>query len=124
MRQSPKPLEVLEMSASKPSVFIILLIAAMIAGCGGTDIKTGIVGEWKGETVKQDFHFYSDGRVELSDLQHSIYSGTYEITGSNTLTCTFESPIFTEPVVMKVDIKGDKLTMTADSGRKEVYVRK
>ena len=39
-------------------------------------------------------------------------------------TCTFESPIFTEPVVMKVEIKGDKLTMTADSGRKEEYVRK
>lgn len=45
--------------------------------------------------------------MNLNGLQHAIYS-----------------PIFTEPIVMKVEIKGDKLTMTADSGRKEVYVRK
>lgn len=106
--------------------FITVLAVAsilLLGGCGGTDVKTSIVGEWKGETVKQEFHFHSDGKVELNDLQHSVYFGTWEMT-DNKLTCKFESPIFTEPVVMKVEIKGDKLTMTADSGRKEVYVRK
>lgn len=111
----------------KRSFLVIVLTAALfpvLAGCGGSSVETGIVGEWKGDTVKQDFHFYSDGRVELNDLQHSLYSGTYKITDGSTLTCTFESPIFTEPVVMKAEIKGDKLTLTADSGRKEVYTRK
>ena len=102
----------------------IVVSSLLLASCGGTDGKTDIVGEWKGDTVKQDFHFFSDGRVELNDLQHSVYSGTWEITDGSTLTCTFESPIFTEPVVMKMEIKGEKLTLTADSGRKEVYIRK
>ena len=107
------------------SIIVVAIVSSlMLAGCGGgTDVKTGIVGEWKGETVKQDFQFFSDGRVELNDLQHSMYKGTWEIAGS-TLTCTFESPIFTEPVVMNAEIKGDKLILTADSGRKEEYNRK
>ncbi len=112
------------MSFRRSTIAGIVVSLLLIAGCGGTDGKTDIVGEWKGETVKQDFHFFNDGRVELNDLQHSMYSGTWEITGGNTLSCTFDSPIFTEPVVMKIEIKGDKLTMTADSGRKEIYIRK
>ena len=103
----------------------VLIVASflLLVSCG-TDIKTGIIGEWKGETVKQDFHFYSDGKVELNDLKYSMYTGTYTITDGNTLTCTFENPIFTEPVVMKAKIDGDKLTLTSDTGRKEIYVRK
>ncbi len=111
------------MTRSRFAVVLAIALLLMIVGCG-TDIKTGIIGEWKGETVKQDFHFFSDGRVELNDLKYSTYTGTYTITDGNTLTCTFENPIFTEPVVMKAKIDGKKLTLTAESGRKEVYVRK
>ena len=103
----------------------VLIVASflLLVSCG-TDIKTGIIGEWKGETVKQDFHFYSDGKVELNDLKYSMYTGTYTITDGNTLNCTFENPIFKEPVVMKAKIDGNKLTLTSDTGRKEIYVRK
>ena len=111
------------MSRKISAAAVMVILSLLLAGCGGTDVKTGIVGEWKGETVKQDFHFFSDGKVELNDLQHSKYTGTWVIDGDK-LTCTFDSPIFTEPVVMKVEISGDKLTMTADSGRKEEYTRK
>ena len=112
------------MSRLYPAALITAAFSLLLACCGGTDVKTGIVGEWKGETVKQDFHFFSDGRVELNDLQHSTYKGIWEISDGNVLTCRFDSPIFTEPVVMKAEISGDRLTLKADSGRKEVYVRK
>jgi len=104
---------------------IAVLVAALslvLAGCG-TEVTTGIVGDWKGETVKQDFHFHSDGKVDLKDPGGSTYAGTYTVTDSNTLTCTFQSPVFSAPVVMEAEISGDTLTLTADSGREEVYVR-
>ncbi|MCP4545650.1 MAG: hypothetical protein GY835_04175 [bacterium] len=110
---------------TRPRLLAALAVVSlfMFSGCG-TDVRQGIIGEWRGETPKQDFHFYDDGRVELNDLQHSTYSGVYTVTGGNQLTCTFDSPIFTEPIVMTAKITGDKLILTADTGREEIYFRR
>lgn len=100
----------------------ILAFIFVLAACS-PDIETGIVGEWTGEIINQDFVFYDDGQVELNDRKYGVFEGNYTITGDNTLTCTFESAIFTEPVVSKVKIKGDKLILISPNGRKDVYTR-
>ena len=100
----------------------ILAFMLVLAACS-PDIETGIVGEWTGEVINQDFVFYDDGQVDLNDHKYGTFEGTYTITDGNTLTCTFESAIFTEPVISKVKIKGDKLILISSSGREDVYIR-
>jgi hypothetical protein len=94
----------------------------VLASCS-PDIETGIVGEWTGKIINQDIVFYEDGQVDLNDRKYGTFEGDYTITDGNTLTCTFESAIFTEPLIYTVKIKGDKLILKRPNGREEVYVR-
>ena len=100
----------------------ILAVMFTLAACS-PDIETGIVGEWTGEVINQDFVFYEDGYVDLIDRKHGTFEGEYAITDGNTLTCTIDSAIFTEPIISKVKIKGDKLILKSPNGREDVYVR-
>ena len=100
----------------------ILALIFVLASCS-PDIETGIVGEWSGEVIKQDFVFYEDGYVDLIDRKYGTFEGEYTITDGNTLTCTIDSEIFTEPIISKVKIKGDKLILKSSNGREDVYIR-
>ena len=103
--------------------YLFILVAMFTLTACGPDIETGIVGEWTGEVIKQDFVFYEDGYVDLIDRKYGTFEGEYTITDGNTLTCTFDSAIFTEPIMSKVKIKGDKLILKSSSGREDVYIR-
>ncbi len=100
---------------------IICLFCLMMAGCS-SNVESDIVGEWKGKVVKQDLVFHEDGRVEMKGHQHSVYYGNYKLEDDNKLTCVFEK--LSQPVECTAKIKGDKLILTHQGGREEVYDRK
>ncbi len=98
---------------------LLALVALTLASCGG-DVSKDILGEWKGDGIKQDIEFSEDGTVLMKGHEHSTYEGTYTLVG-NELTCTFLK--LSQPVVMTVKISGSKMVLTAKSGREERYRR-
>jgi hypothetical protein len=106
----------------KQKWLIILAFMITLTACS-TDVKTEIIGMWKGESLKQDLQFHQDGRVVLTDRQSGLYQGSYTITRNNLLTCEFEHILFTKPVVRTVKISGDKLVLKKKSGYREIYQR-
>lgn len=106
----------------RKQVLLIQLILAgvMLAACS-EDPATAIIGEWKGETLKQDFHFYSDGRTVLTDHKLGRHEGICFVH-ENRLLCEFQR--FAYPVERTVKISGNKMVMTNKSGNEEIYKRK
>lgn len=97
-----------------PFLFFIFIITACTQ-----NIETGIIGLWEGVSLKQNFHFYENGEVELTDLKHGVYRGVYKITDEGSLECEFEG--FAFPVVRTIRIRGDKLILTDKNGIEEIY---
>lgn len=100
---------------------LVLSLLTLLSACS-SDVTEEITGSWRGETVKQNFTFYLDGRIVLEDLRNSTYEGVYTLVG-DTLTCSFDSPVFSRDVVMTVNISGDEMVLTSDRDREEVYSR-
>lgn len=101
-------------------LFLLILLTSIVS-CKA-DIPKDIVGYWEGEGIRQDIEFGSDGAIEIIDHNGSTYTGRYEITDGNILTCEMDQMIFTEPIVKTVKLRGDTLTLLEKS-RKEVYRR-
>ena len=101
----------------KNRCFLFLYFMFIITACT-QNFETAIIGSWEGVSLKQNFHFYENGNVELNDLKHGVYRGSYKITG-DTLECKFER--FAFPVVRTVRIKGDKLILIDKNGIEEIY---
>lgn len=101
---------------------ILVLFLSILIGACSADISEEIVGSWRGESVQQNLTFHSDGSVELQDLRNSAYEGFYTLVG-DTLTCSFDSQVFSRDVVMLVSISGDEMVLTSERGREEVYRR-
>jgi len=100
----------------------IPILVILFTSCSGS-VQEDIIGYWEGDTLKQDMSFTADGQVEIIDLKYSTYTGTYIITDGNVLTCDIDHPIFRDPVVRTIKIKGDKLILMEKS-RKEIYRRR
>ena len=98
---------------------LVPLIA--LTGCS-EDPKSAIIGNWEGISLKQDLHFFKNGRAQILDRKHGTYEGTCKFFDNDQLSCNFDR--FAYPVIRSVDISGDKLYLTNKNGQEEIYRRK
>ena len=99
--------------------YLLVLSTLLLLACS-QDLPAELLGSWHGETLRQDFSFSADGRVELVDHKHATYHGSYRLNGAS-LECRFDS--FAYPVVREVKISGETLTLIDKTGRQEIYRR-
>lgn len=99
----------------------VSLVFALLAGCS-SDVKTEIVGEWRGVDGHQDLVFYTDGQIQMKSPRHSDYWGQYSIRDGNKMT--FDFPRLAKAIECSAKIRGTKLTLAHPGGREEDYVKK
>lgn len=100
---------------------IILFCCSLLIACG-SDLKTDIVGGWRGLDGHQDLVFYGNGKVVMQSPRHSDYEGEYTIKDGNRMTFVFYQ--LSRPIECEAKISNNELTLVHPGGRKEVYARK
>ncbi len=100
---------------------LVGFVYLIFAGCS-SNVENEIIGEWEGETVKQNLLFHEYGHIEMKDHKHGLYDGQYIIEDGNKLRFDFER--LSRPIKCTAKISGKKLTLVHPGGREEIYYKK
>lgn len=99
----------------------LALLVLGLVGCS-EDPQTAIIGSWAADSGAQDLHFYIDGTAQIDDHKlNREYDGQCVFEQGDTMRCSFDRLAF--DIVRQVEVSGDELVLTSESGQPEYYHR-
>jgi len=111
-----------EREMKKLMVVLGMLVLVVLSGCGKSTEKA-IIGKWKEVDSTETIEFFKDGTVTVIDKGMSM-SGNYKFVGKNRIKMELGGlGALMGPIVSKISISGNELSMTMPDGKIERYQR-